>query len=111
MNLKTPWQRLTALGITLAFLGICAIAFAWIVSSLSDANQDSFGNWLGDHSSAIWGFVVGALPAVAAYVFGKRVGKKEVLVGGTQVVQNAATGVEAAQKLRELGASHGLSID
>jgi uncharacterized membrane protein len=110
MGLETPWQKIAFTGILLALLAVCIVVAGWVIQSLSDANTTSLGHWLNRHSSAIWGFVVGAVPSIAAYVFGKRVAKRQVLSSGVRTVETAADGAEAAERLRQLGGSHGLNV-
>jgi uncharacterized membrane protein len=110
MGLETPWQKITFGGIVLAFLAVIIIVIGWVVQSLNDTNTTSLGHWLDGHSSAIWGFVVGAVPSIAAYIFGKRVAKKQVLSSGVKTVETATDGAQAAERLRQLGGSHGLNV-
>lgn len=73
MNLQTPAQRIAVLGIVVGLLAVIALASSWIVTS----NITSLGHWLDKRSPAIWGFLIGAVPSIAAYLFGKGAGKKE----------------------------------
>jgi hypothetical protein len=98
MNLETPTQRIIVLGILLGFLAVLAIALSWVLSSLSDANMSSLGHWLNQHSAAAWGFLIGAVPSIATYLFGRRAGRK---AGKTEAYSSAITAVKAAQQPRE----------
>jgi hypothetical protein len=110
MQLESGWQKLAFVGMVLAFLAICAVCAAWVVQSLSDANQASLGHWFDRHSSAIWGFIVGFVPAALAYVFGKRVATKQTLDGAQQAAAQASTGAEAAERISAIGRARGLKL-
>jgi hypothetical protein len=110
MELQTPWQKLTFLGIVAAFFAIFVVGTDWVIQSLSDANQTALGHWFDRHSSAIWGFLVGAVPSAITYVFGKRVAKRQTLVSGAAAVEDAADGAEAASRLRSVARAHGFAV-
>ncbi len=110
MELQTPWQKLTFLGIVAALLAICVVCAAWITQSLSDASQAELGHWLDHHSSAIWGFLVGAVPSALTYVFGKRVSRRQTLASGVVAVKDAKDGADAASRLRSVAEGHGFIV-
>lgn len=98
MNLETPTQRIIVLGIVLGFFAVIALALGWVLSSLSDTNTASLGHWLDKHSAAAWGFLVGAVPSIATYLFGRRAGRK---AGKTEAYSSAISTVKAAQQPQE----------
>ena len=114
VNLETPWQRIAVLGAWLAFLAILAIAAAWTVSSLSEANAKALGDWIDVHSAGIWGFVIGAIPAVATYLFGQKSGKSsgktEAFNSAVAAAKGLKSGDEAAQAVTDLAAGHGIRV-
>jgi hypothetical protein len=92
---------------------VIALAASWVVTSLSDANVSSLGHWLDKRSPAIWGFLVGAVPSIAAYLFGKGAGKKEGKTEGFSSgirIANAAGADEVAAELQRQADDHGLKV-
>ena len=114
MRLRTPWQRIAVLGAWLTFLAVLAIAAAWMVSSLSEANQKLLGEWFDSHSAAIWGFLIGAVPAVATYLFGQKSGqataKTEAFNSSVAAARGLATGDDAADQIGKVAATHGVAV-
>lgn len=114
MNLETPMQRIVVFALSLAFLAVLAIVFGSVVASLSDANQQSFGNWFQDHWSSIWKVGVGVLPAIITYLFGRRagqkVGKTEAYNSAIATAEDKQTGDAAARVLRREAKGHGLRV-
>jgi len=108
MDRYSGWQRISLSGMILGFIAICVVSGAWVVHSLSESNQSSLGGWADAHSAAIWGFLVGAVPSVFTYFFGKRVAARDTLNAGVDAVKSAPNGAEAANRLRLLGTRHGL---
>jgi hypothetical protein len=114
MNLETPWQRIAVFGAWLAFLAVLAVSGAWMVSSLSDANAKSLGDWTDAHSAGIWGFLIGAIPATATYFFGqakgKAAGKTEAFNSAVATATGQDTGDDAANALAQEARAHGLRL-
>jgi peptidoglycan/LPS O-acetylase OafA/YrhL len=114
MELEGGWQRVAVLGIVLAFIAVLAIAFAISLGYISDANQTSMGEWFDRNDEKFWAFLVGAAPAVATYLLGRRAGRK---VGKTEAYSSAIgtaesqpTGDDAATALRKQAQDHGLNV-
>jgi hypothetical protein len=93
MDLRTPWQKIALFGIVVAGIVALAAIFAAIFISLSDTNETSFGHWLDQHSGAIWGFLVGLVPAALTYLFGRTTGQKQGRREGLKTAESIAEGV------------------
>jgi hypothetical protein len=82
--------------------------------SLSDANQTAFGHWLDRHSAAIWGFVPGAVVAVATYLFGRgagqKIGKTEAYNSSIATVRDKPDSEAAVTALRDEAEGHGIKV-
>jgi hypothetical protein len=113
MQLDSPRQQLTCLGIVLAFLAVLLVVIGWIVTSLSDQNAAALGGWLNDNTNSIGTALYAVVPAVATYLFGRRVGRK---AGKTEAYNSAIatvigkTGDEAAKTLHEEASAHNLRV-
>jgi hypothetical protein len=69
---------------------------------LNDTNQAAAGHWFDRHSSAIWGFIVGIVPAALTYVFGKRVGRRQTTHKAIQIASSAPDNASIADQLQAL---------
>jgi hypothetical protein len=99
-------RSVSQLGIVLASIAVTMIAIAWTVSSLGDANQTSLGHWLDQHSAGIWGFLIGAVPTIAAYFFGsaraKKAAKHEAFTSAVSTVRAGGNATLAGQLVTEV---------
>lgn len=114
MGLETPRQRIAVLAIVLAFVAVVLLTMAWAFVSLSDANQTTLGHWIDEHSAAIWGFIPGAVAAVATYLFGRRAGRRsgktEAYNSAIATVREKTSFTDAADALRAEAEGHGLNV-
>jgi len=69
---------------------------------------------LDERSTAIWAFLLGAVPSIATYLFGRRAGRKS---GKTEAYNSAIatarakdSGDETAEVLRQEAEAHGLRV-
>jgi hypothetical protein len=108
------WQKVSVLGIILGFIAVAALALALALVSVSDANQESVGEWFDGNDEKFWAFLVGAAPAVATYLFGRRAGRKvaktEAYSSAITAAAGQTTGDAAADALRKEAKDHGLTI-
>jgi hypothetical protein len=115
MGLQSATQRVIVFGISLTFLAVLAIVFGAIMTSLSDQNMTDLGHWIDGHLSAITGFLIGAVPSVATFLFGRRAGRKagktEAYTSAVATAEGKASGDAAAEILRQEAKGHGLHLD
>jgi hypothetical protein len=108
------WQKVAVLGIVLGFTAFTALSFALALASISDTNQEALGHWFDRNDEKFWAFLVGAAPAVATYLFGRRAGRKvaktEAYSSAISTAEGERTGDEAAEALRKQAADHGLKV-
>jgi len=114
LNLETPWQRVAAFGIGCGLASVVVLVFGGAFVSLSDDNAAAFGRWLEANLDTIVAGLVGAVPAVATYLFGRRAGRK---VGKTEAFSSAIatasgqpTGEAAAAELRQEAKGHKIQV-
>jgi hypothetical protein len=108
------WQKVAVLAIVLGFIAVGALAFALGLASVNDANQKALGEWFDRNDEKFWAFLVGAAPAVATYLFGRRAGRKAAKTEAYSSAINTASGQksgdEVAEALRKEARDHGLTV-
>jgi CDP-diglyceride synthetase len=111
--LTSGWQRVAVLGIIAGLAAVVVIAFALIFNALSDANATAFGHYLDAHTTAIWGFLVAAVPAVtsvAAYLFGSTQGKTTAFRAAHAAASGAESAPHAADAIKRAATAMHVSV-
>ena len=108
------WQKVAVLGIVLGFIAVVAVAFAFALDAVSEANQTKLGEWFDGNDEKFWAFLIGAAPAVATYLFGRRAGRKvaktEAYSSAIGTAEAQKTGTDVAKALRKEAIDHGLKV-
>ena len=72
--------------------------------------MDSLGNWLEPKAPAIVGFVLGAIPAIGTYFFGKKAGEQEAYNSSIATVLAKNAGTDAGTLLTQEAQAHGVNV-
>jgi hypothetical protein len=114
MNLETAWQRIAVLGICFGLVAVIFLVLGGAFMSLSDANAAALGGWLEANLDTVVAGLVGLVPAIATYLFGRRagwkVGKTEVFNSAIATASGQPTGEAAAEELRAEADAHRIRV-